>query len=108
MNTLYTLHFAGPAKTTDDCKLVGKRIHGDGGSPLSEKFYDGLGDLEGCYERCKTLAGCRAVVWVNNSRCFVKVAGYPEPTEETTENRTATALEMCCMEDSCPEDTGPA
>merc|ERR1712176_1584251 len=85
------------------CRQDGKRILG---SPLSPPFYDGLGTFAGCYQKCKQLADCHAFVWVENTqgtvkRCFVKAAGYAEPTPETVEGRISAALEMCCMDNSC-------
>merc|ERR1712176_1443216 len=87
----------------ESCKQQGKRILG---SPLSPPYYDGLGSFAGCYQKCKQLADCHAFVWVENTqgtvkRCFVKAAGYAEPTPETVDGRISAALEMCCMDNSC-------
>ena len=84
-------------KTVEECE--NSQLVFPGGA-MEPKYYDGISTFDGCVEKCRSVAGCVAFVYVPKvSRCFTKKADHGALTPEFVEDRISFSMAMSCLEE---------
>ena len=84
-------------KTVEECKNSQQVFSGGAMDP---KFYDGISTFNGCVEKCRSVAGCVAFVYIPKvSRCFTKNADHAALSPELVEGRISFSMAMSCLEE---------
>ena len=87
-------------KTVDDCKNSQQVFPGGAMEP---KYYDDISTFDGCVEKCRSVAGCVAFVYIPKvSRCFTKNADHGALTPEFVEGRISFSMAMSCLDETAP------